>query len=130
MAFNIVNFIAGFIGALAPEIVRLYKIRRERLSFPSTYYPITFLYAFVGGYLGAIIADINLFYAFGVGVALPVVISLAGKAVMIEYQWRIESKERMIQYSIDPDGNPPLRLSTPSEPSHIPFSKFIIYLYE
>jgi len=70
-------FLCGTLGALAPEIVRLYALRRARATarFAPGYWLISALYAALGGALAVILPAVNLYAAFYAGVTLPVTIS-------------------------------------------------------
>ena len=70
-------FLCGTLGALAPEIVRLYALRRARrlARFAPAYGLISALYAALGGALAVILPAANLYAAFYAGVTLPVTIS-------------------------------------------------------
>ncbi len=75
-------FIAGFVGALAPEIVRLYELRQSPQTFQPWYYAISVVYALLGGYVATLlpgVADGPLWWAFAVGAGLNAVVSLAAK---------------------------------------------------
>jgi|GEM_PF-5405311 hypothetical protein len=76
---EILIFAMGCIGAIAPEIVRLYKIRTKPLPrFPRSYYLISILFALLGGVVAIILPATTLWGAFYAGVSLPVLISGAG----------------------------------------------------
>lgn len=79
---NLPIFLAGFVGALAPEIVRLYQLRQEPQTFQPWYYVISLLYAALGGYVATIlpgVADGPLWWAFAVGAGLNAVVSMAAR---------------------------------------------------
>jgi hypothetical protein len=79
---NVQIFIAGFIGALAPEVVRLYQLRQNPQQFQSYYYIISLVYALLGGYVVTIMPGVStgpLWWAFVVGTGLNAVVSLAAK---------------------------------------------------
>jgi hypothetical protein len=72
------RFAAGACGALAPEIVRLYRIVSAGDAVPKfglPYYFISLLFAALGGGLSVIWDDPNLLKCFWVGVSLPVIVS-------------------------------------------------------
>jgi hypothetical protein len=70
-------FLLGMVGALAPEIVRVYGLRqtwgKERFSLG--YWIISAVYAALGGVLAVILPAVNLYAAFYAGVTTPVTIS-------------------------------------------------------
>jgi hypothetical protein len=72
-----VIFLCGTLGALAPEIARLYRLRRglRGARFPFSYWVISALYAALGGALAVMLPAVNLYAAFYAGVTLPVAIS-------------------------------------------------------
>ncbi len=75
MEFSIWIFLTGRIGAAAPEIIRLYKLRRKRLVFPVFYYVISLLFFFLGGFVANILPVTTLWGAFYVGFSLPTLIN-------------------------------------------------------
>jgi hypothetical protein len=79
---SIPNFQAGFIGALAPEVIKLYKLRNRKKKFTWYYFLISALYGGVGGYLGYIQPTLEQLWAFAQGAALPVVVALLAKTVV------------------------------------------------
>jgi hypothetical protein len=80
---NVPIFIAGFVGALAPEIVRLYELRRSPQTFQPWYYAVSIVYALLGGYVATLLPGVassgQLWWAFAVGAGLNAVVSLAAK---------------------------------------------------
>ena len=70
-------YLLGFLGALAPEIVRLYgkrwKLRSVKFSW--WYFVISFLYALFGGLIAVILPSMNLIAAFYAGIAWPFLVS-------------------------------------------------------
>jgi len=67
------HFVAGCIGAIAPEILRLYQIRlrRHSLRFSKFYYVISILYILLGAYVASIFPGIQgPFWAMCIGVLL------------------------------------------------------------
>ena len=81
MIDKIVIFLTGCIGAAAPEIVRLYKIRSRRLRFKRFYFFISVIFFFLGGFVAVILPATTLWGAFYVGASLPIIISsFAGKS--------------------------------------------------
>lgn len=72
------TFLMGAVGALAPEIVRLYNIRQQPEGAFSTYYLlISAAFAALGGILAVILPAPNLLGAFHAGVTTPVLINAA-----------------------------------------------------
>jgi hypothetical protein len=69
----------GAVGALAPEIVRLYNIRQQQPegSFSTYYLFISAAFAALGGILAVILPAPNLLGAFHAGVTTPVLINAA-----------------------------------------------------
>jgi hypothetical protein len=75
-----VTFGIGMVGAVAPEIVRLYSLRSqggEKLS--GFYLGISVLFAALGGFVALILPATTLWGAFYAGISTPVVISTALK---------------------------------------------------
>ena len=76
-------FLAGCIGAIAPEILRLYQMRlaRKRIRFGKFYYGISLAYVLLGGYVAAIFPGISgPFWAMCIGVGLVTTVNAMGKA--------------------------------------------------
>jgi|SRR6266850_3760311 len=83
-------FIAGAIGAIAPEIVRLYEIRSsKKVTFTPFYFVISAAYVALGGYIATIFPGIEgPFWAACIGAGLVLVVNkmvyiggrLAGRA--------------------------------------------------
>ena len=77
-------FIAGFIGALAPEVLRLYGLKQGEVSFQTWYFLISAIYAVLGGYVATIAPGVTEpWWAFVIGVGLPTVINTAFKAAEV-----------------------------------------------
>ena len=78
---GILVFAVGSLGALAPEIYRLYKLRRKspKEIFSFWYYFISLLWAFVGGVFALILPADNLRAAFYAGMTFPMAISTINK---------------------------------------------------
>jgi hypothetical protein len=70
-------FIAGAIGAIAPEIVRLYEIRtHKKITFTPFYFVISAAYVALGGYIATIFPGITgPFWAACVGAGLVLVVN-------------------------------------------------------
>jgi len=74
-------FVAGVIGALAPEVVRLYTLRKSAVEFQPWYFLISAIYAVLGGYVATIAPGVTApWWAFGVGAGLPTVLNTAIRA--------------------------------------------------
>lgn len=79
--FSMWIFISGCIGALAPEIIRLYKARSNpKLKFSLNYLVISLLFLLLGGFVAWILPTSTLWGAFYAGVSLPIIISSIGKS--------------------------------------------------
>ena len=69
-------FAIGCIGALAPEIIRLYNLRNEQeLSWSWFYVIISFVFMLLGGVIAWILPATSYWGAFYVGVSTPVVVT-------------------------------------------------------
>ena len=68
-------FITGCIGAASPEIVRLYNIRSQEMTFPTKYYLISILFFVLGGFVAVILPSTTIWGAFYAGAGLPMIIS-------------------------------------------------------
>lgn len=69
----------GMLGALAPEIARLYGSRRTLLkeSFSYRYWIVSAVYAFTGGIIAVILPAVTLWAAFYTGVTWPLLFTKA-----------------------------------------------------
>jgi hypothetical protein len=78
---NTLVFALGCIGALAPEIVRLYKLRKNppKEVFSWWYYVTSILLALLGGVVALILPAITTWAAFYAGITTPTMISTAAK---------------------------------------------------
>jgi hypothetical protein len=75
-------FIAGCIGAIAPEILRLYAVRSKRrtIEFSKFYILISLAYILLGGYFAMIFPGVNSeFYGAVIGVGLVCVVNTMNK---------------------------------------------------
>lgn len=73
-------FVLGCVGALAPEIVRLYNLRHDTgFNWRSFYVIISVFFMFLGGVIAWILPATTYWGAFYVGVSAPVIISNIGK---------------------------------------------------
>src|SRR5688572_9924307 len=69
-------FLLGAAGALAPEIIRLYNLRREGAGgFSLFYLAISLAFAGLGGLVAVILPSTTLLAAFYAGISTPVLIS-------------------------------------------------------
>jgi hypothetical protein len=70
-------FIAGCIGAIAPEIIRLYNVRNDSgVTFRAHYFLISVAYILLGGYVASIFPGLTgQFYAFCIGAGLVLVVN-------------------------------------------------------
>ena len=81
---NLSIFFPGFVGALAPEIIRLYNLRQSPQQFQTWYYLISVVYALLGGYVATIAPGVTApWWAFAVGAGLVSVVQVAMKAASI-----------------------------------------------
>jgi hypothetical protein len=68
------------VGALAPEIVRLYTLRSQGgHSFSGFYFAISILFAGLGGFVAFILPATTLWGAFYTGISTPIVVTTALK---------------------------------------------------
>jgi hypothetical protein len=73
---SILVFALGCIGALSPEVVRLYKLRHRPLKkFSSYYYAASGVYACLGGVVAVVLPSVTVWAAFYAGVTWPTLIS-------------------------------------------------------
>ena len=70
-------FVLGAVGALAPEIVRLYSIRSnpEKFNWSVFYLVISLLFCGLGGLIAVILPATTYWGAFYVGVSSPVLVN-------------------------------------------------------
>ncbi len=107
----VVVLLLGFLGALAPEIYRLYKLRARlhHMTFSGSYFVISVLYALMGGVVAVVLPAINPYAAFYAGITWPVVVSTAlhrrsREASRIEFA---NSKEEIINEADAATQRPP-----------------------
>lgn len=76
-------FALGALGALAPEIVRLWKIRSEpkRFVWSWFYLIVSLLFACLGGIVAVLLPSENARAAFYAGISTPVLINTAAKNI-------------------------------------------------
>lgn len=65
----------GSFGALAPELVRLYRLREKVVRFSLWYFGISILYAALGGVVAFVLPAITYQAAFYAGISAPVMVS-------------------------------------------------------
>lgn len=68
-------FVVGAVGAAAPEIVRLFRLRQRKLRLHGQYIAVSCLFFALGGFVAVILPASTLWGAFYVGVSTPVLIS-------------------------------------------------------
>jgi len=71
--------VVGMVGALAPEVVRLYSLRTKGESFSAFYFVISFVFAALGGFVAFVLPATTLWGAFYAGLSTPIVVSTAMK---------------------------------------------------
>ena len=74
-------FVAGCVGALAPEIVRLHRLRHSnvgRTRHLRRYLIVSVLFVALGGATAVLLEANSLHAAFYIGVSLPAVVSAVG----------------------------------------------------
>lgn len=78
---NTLVFALGCVGALAPEIVRLYKLRKKppKEVFSWWYYVASVLLALLGGVVALVLPAITAWAAFYAGITTPMLVSTATK---------------------------------------------------
>ena len=90
-AFHIGIFLLGCVGAIAPEVVRLYNLRtRPEFTWSWYYLVVSALFALLGGVVAWIMPATTYYGAFYAGVATPLVVSVMLKD-------RESPKQRMAQ---------------------------------
>jgi hypothetical protein len=74
-------FLPGAVGALAPEIVKLYEIRSDpsRFTFSWFYAIMSLLFVALGGFVALILPAANAQGAFYAGISTPVLITTVMK---------------------------------------------------
>lgn len=75
----VVVFGVGMVGALAPEIVRLYSLRTKGESLSAFYFGISLVFAALGGFIAIVLPATTLWGAFYAGISAPVLVSTAMK---------------------------------------------------
>jgi hypothetical protein len=75
---EIAVFFTGVVGAIAPEILRLYNARNTlQLSWSPAFLIASSIFALLGGFLAYIMPATTLWGAFYIGVSTPVVVNTA-----------------------------------------------------
>lgn len=75
------TFLFGCVGALSPEVIRLYKLRNRAVKFSRFYFLISGLFAVVGGFVAIAVSSTTIWGSFYSGLTLPIIISnVFGKA--------------------------------------------------
>lgn len=69
------TFLLGVIGALAPEIVRLYSIRTKQFKWSWFYLIISVLFACLGGVIAMFLPTVTYWGAFYAGISTPVFVN-------------------------------------------------------
>jgi hypothetical protein len=79
-----VVFLLGAVGALAPEILRLYALRTDRAAFQWSgfYLLISLLFAALGGVVALVLPATTPYAAFYAGVSAPTVVNTALKKAL------------------------------------------------
>lgn len=75
----ILVFALGCLGALAPEVLRLYKLRNRPPKFSAWYWCISVVYALLGGVVAVLLPAVNLWAALYAGITTPTLISTAAR---------------------------------------------------
>ena len=75
MQFELMVFLCGTVGALSPEVVRLYKLRYKPLEFSRSYFFISLAFCLLGGFVALILQSTTLWGAFYTGLSLPLIVS-------------------------------------------------------
>ena len=80
--FHLGIFIFGCIGALAPEIVRLYNLRtKPQFVWSRFYILISLIFALLGGVIALILPSTTYHGAFYTGVTAPLIVTTAKRNV-------------------------------------------------
>lgn len=93
----IVVFLIGCIGALAPEILRLYSLRNnpDRFKWSWFFIGISILFASLGGLVALLLPATTYWGAFYVGISTPVLINTALKKGLDLQQPQLKSKRQI-----------------------------------
>ena|ERR1700690_4174165 len=137
---GITIFALGCVGALAPEIIRLYKLRsRPWKKFSPFYLIISGIYAGLGGVVALVLPSVTVWAALYAGVTLPTLISTVvhhrGKDTVDMANERrvrdniIKATDQSDRSSYCPPKSQPTepqaRARTPKAPGSISFGEFM-----
>ena len=101
---HVLVFALGCIGALAPEIVRLYKLRKNlpKEVFSLGYYLVSIVYSALGGVVALILPAVTMWAAFYAGITTPTLISTAAKhREKVEIRNMVNRRDQNIVKAID-----------------------------
>ena len=101
---SILVFALGCAGALAPEIVRLYKLRKNppKEVFSYWYYIPSVLLALLGGVVALILPAVTMWAAFYAGITTPTLISTAAKhREKVEIRNMVNTSDKNIVKAVD-----------------------------
>jgi ABC-type Fe3+-siderophore transport system permease subunit len=89
-------FAIGMVGAIAPEILRLYTIRTkpDELRWSPFYFGISLLFAALGGVVAIILPATTAWGAFYAGISAPVLINNAAKRATQDQSRTLKSAPR------------------------------------
>jgi xanthine/uracil permease len=73
--FELKIFLFGCIGSIAPEIVRLYKLRYKKIKLNISYSIISVIFMLLGGVVAIAVEAKSFYAAMYNGIALPTLIS-------------------------------------------------------
>ena len=93
-------FFIGCVGAIAPEILRFYKLRNSlRFSWSWSYVLISIVFVLLGGFVAYILEPSNNYAAFYSGVGTPFIIN----AITKETQEAVRPQEIPVVKNINSD---------------------------
>src|ERR1035437_6210647 len=97
---DILVFTLGCFGALAPEMVRLYRLRARppKSGFSSFYYLISGIYALLGGIVALALPAVTMHAALYAGITTSIAISAAAR-----------NKQKLVSAAPSPHRTPPPR---------------------
>jgi hypothetical protein len=99
-----VVFLVGTVGALAPEIVRLYNLRLGRSEPITGYYlTISIIFAALGGLVAVLLPATTPWAAFYAGISTPVLINTALRQASRGQRSELRGTPRTPQPSADDD---------------------------
>jgi hypothetical protein len=98
-------FWCGCVGALAPEIIRLYKLKsRKNLNWQPTYFILSILFALLGGFMAWVLQVTSYYAAFYVGVSFPTIIStISRQGIKVKAPGAKEPAEDSVDLEKEPD---------------------------